>query len=288
VLWSGKFDYGKVPSYGGETPATTSNAQYTHLFTGWDKELTAVTSDASYTARYEDVLNKYTVTATSANDEMGSVTGSGEYEYGTNVTLTPVANEGYMFIGWSNGSMANPYQFEITDNVTLVANFQEEIKADEIEDELIEAQAEATKTSVTVTWPAVEDAVLYTIEISNNEEVIITLSFNNFGQLLSSSSPARDRQNGQSNRAAQIEKGWQYTVHGLDADTEYTYTVTALKADESVAYKRSIAFQTLGTTTDMAETNEAAGQQTIKVVEKGVLYIIRDGVRYTTDGKAVQ
>ena len=105
VLWSDKFDYGAMAAYGGETPATTGDAQYSHVFKGWDKELAEVTGDASYTAQYEDVLNLYRVTFYDEDGE--TVLDSREWEYGSTpayMGTTPVKaedeNNTYSFSGW--------------------------------------------------------------------------------------------------------------------------------------------------------------------------------------------
>ena len=67
----------------------------------------------------------YTVTVTAEN---GTVTGSGEYEENTEVTLVAAANEGYEFVNWTAGetvvSTENPYKFTVTADVALVANFK--------------------------------------------------------------------------------------------------------------------------------------------------------------------
>ena len=51
-----------VPEYTETAPQRDADAQYTYTFTGWDKELAAVTEDVVYTAQYEAVVNKYKVT----------------------------------------------------------------------------------------------------------------------------------------------------------------------------------------------------------------------------------
>ena len=48
------YAYGDVPAYNG-TPTKTETPYYTYAFTGWDKELTAVTGDVTYTAQFQAV-----------------------------------------------------------------------------------------------------------------------------------------------------------------------------------------------------------------------------------------
>lgn len=71
-------------------------------------------------------LPSYTVTATAEN---GTVEGAGEYEHGTEVTLTATPADGYKFTCWTSGkdtvSTANSFTFTVTSDTTLVANFKE-------------------------------------------------------------------------------------------------------------------------------------------------------------------
>ena len=66
----------------------------------------------------------YTVTVTAEN---GTVEGDGEYEEGATATLTATAASGYKFVNWTvegeQVSTENPYSFEVTKDVTIVANF---------------------------------------------------------------------------------------------------------------------------------------------------------------------
>ena len=55
-------EYNSDPSYDGEKPTRAADAQYTYTFKGWDKPLEKVTKDVTYTAVYEETINKYTVT----------------------------------------------------------------------------------------------------------------------------------------------------------------------------------------------------------------------------------
>ena len=69
---------------------------------------------------------KYTVTVKAEN---GTVEGAGEYEEGAEATLTATANEGYEFVNWTvegtEVSTENPYKFNVTADVEVVANFKE-------------------------------------------------------------------------------------------------------------------------------------------------------------------
>ena len=66
----------------------------------------------------------YTITATSANNTMGSVTGGGTYAAGSTVTLTAIPNQGYEFVSWNDGNTDNPRYITVVADATYVASFQ--------------------------------------------------------------------------------------------------------------------------------------------------------------------
>src|SRR6056300_1108216 len=79
-----------------------------YSFSGWSNGSTAnpltvtLNSNTSITANFQVIVNSYTLTVTSG--EGGSVSSEGgEYEEGTELTITATPNEGYEFTGWSDG-----------------------------------------------------------------------------------------------------------------------------------------------------------------------------------------
>ena len=81
-----------------------------------------VTQDTTFVAEFAEQLPQYTITVT-CDSKQGTVSGSGVYDEGTQVTLTATANDGYEFAQWSNGATDNPYIFTATQDITLEARF---------------------------------------------------------------------------------------------------------------------------------------------------------------------
>lgn len=122
VLDSREYEYGAMPSYTG-TPVKSSDSQHTYTFSGWDKEIVAVTGNAVYTAQYTDTKKKYTVEVI-VNDELfGTVTGGGEYEYGEVVILEANASEGYVFVKWDDETIEPSRRIIVTGDMIITADF---------------------------------------------------------------------------------------------------------------------------------------------------------------------
>ena len=73
-------------------------------------------------------VNTYTVTVNVNNSSMGTATGGGTFNDGSQATVSATANAGYHFVAWMNGttqvSTANPYTFTVNSNITLTATFE--------------------------------------------------------------------------------------------------------------------------------------------------------------------
>ncbi len=106
VLETDTVSYGAKPSYDQASfPTRAKDAQYTYTFAGWDKNITSVTENITFTAQYTSTINSYTVTWL---DFDRTVLLEESYEYGeTPVYLgTPerIDSTGmytYTFSGWS-------------------------------------------------------------------------------------------------------------------------------------------------------------------------------------------
>ncbi len=104
-LWTTTVPYGETPVYNGETPTRPRTQQYSYEFAGWDPELTTVSGDATYTARFTETVNTYTITWLNSDN---SPLYQDEVEYGTmpeyqgeTPTKDPDAEYRYEFAGWT-------------------------------------------------------------------------------------------------------------------------------------------------------------------------------------------
>jgi hypothetical protein len=74
-----------------------------------------------------DALTTFNISASSAPANSGIITGAGNHAQGSGVTLTTIANAGYVFANWTEGavvvSTSPNYSFQVQADRTLVANF---------------------------------------------------------------------------------------------------------------------------------------------------------------------
>ena len=117
--------YGETPVYNGETPTKDATAEFTYTFAGWSPAITAVEGAQTYTASFKATKRKYTLTAKPEDDTMGTVTGSGTYDYGTHVVVTATPKFGYVFEKWDNGLTEPKITIEIVGDITVIALFTE-------------------------------------------------------------------------------------------------------------------------------------------------------------------
>ena len=129
ILDEGEILYGAYPAYPNPTPTRPKDNQYTYTFIGWDKELTPVLEDVTYTAIYDKTLNKYKVTFVDNNGTI--LKEAKEYDYGTlakdiEFPSTPT-KPGCTFLGWyQDANLTTPFDInlEVTNNITIYAKWE--------------------------------------------------------------------------------------------------------------------------------------------------------------------
>ena len=164
------------------------------------------------------------------------------------------------------------------------------IQAEEVP--VTEIEAEPTYNSVVIEWPKVAEATVYTIEIRKDGELVCTLTFNEQGQLqgITFAKPSRNGgRNSQVRMAIQTATGWQYTISGLDPDTEYTYSVVAKKnaGDTETLFSDSVTFTTKQTPTGVDEVSDQPSEVR-KLLRNGQLLINHNGEIFNAQGARVE
>ena len=120
VSGGGTFDYNST-----KTITATPKAHY-HFVQWNDGVKTAsrqisVTGNATYTATF--AIDQHTITVQANNNNYGTVTGSGTYNYGTQQTITATPKEHYHFVQWSDNNTNASRTITVNGNATYTATF---------------------------------------------------------------------------------------------------------------------------------------------------------------------
>ena len=119
----------------GSTCVLTATANTGYTFVNWTKNGNQVSTNATYSFTVTDAgsyvanftLNNYNITASANPTEGGSVSGGGNYQHGSPVTLTASPSQYYYFDNWTKDgtevSTSATYNFTATENGDYVANF---------------------------------------------------------------------------------------------------------------------------------------------------------------------
>jgi uncharacterized repeat protein (TIGR02543 family) len=118
----------------GDTVTLTATPEPGWTFSGWSGDLTGTANPAAFTIDANPAVtatftqNLYTISITITPSAGGSVSRSSPepYHYGDVVTLTPTANTGYTFAGWSGdgtNGVGNIRVVTVTDNIAVTATF---------------------------------------------------------------------------------------------------------------------------------------------------------------------
>ena len=121
VLKEETVEYGSTISYPAD-PEKESTKEYTYTFNGWDKDVTILTEDVTFTATYSETKNKYTYKFV---DEDGTVLKEETLEYGSTISYPADPEKEstkeytYTFTGWDKDVTV------LTEDITFTATYSE-------------------------------------------------------------------------------------------------------------------------------------------------------------------
>lgn len=229
--------YGANPSYDGETPTKSADAQYTYTFKDWTPALSAVTGNVTYTATYNSTVNKYTVKFVDDETEFDSQ----RVDYGSKAArpADPTKN-GFTFAGWyADLGLTNVFDFNtlITNNTTVYAKWTKNEKAKDPSENIETPKATVSSDDID-TIDAIEDPTMFlqvrVAEKRKKQKTIVMLkwkkvkgakSYEVYGAACGSTSELE--------KIATIKKK-SYKIKDLEWGKCYKYMVKAIGADGTV------------------------------------------------------
>ena len=114
----------------GDMVTLTANANSGYTFVSWSDGDTnnprnvTVTGNATYTAFFNSGgSTMYTVTVSSNNLLLGTVSGTGTYPEGAVITISAEPSPNARFVSWDDGNTDNPREVTVTSNLSFTAIF---------------------------------------------------------------------------------------------------------------------------------------------------------------------
>ena len=301
-----EYEYGATPVAPAD-PTKEATAQYTYIFNGWDNTIVAVTGEATYKATFSSTVNKYTITWVDGDGNILSTeqvaygdtpaytgntptkTATDEYTYEFNNSwspaIVPVTGDAtYTALFTETGITPSTYVVTFMDDEGNVL-FYEIYSYGQTPDPSYEvgkdsdAQYDYTfagwspalgPVTGDVTYTATFTATIrsYTISFVNDDGTMLYEQVLEYGQMPEYVGDVPTKQD--DDLYTYTFSGWSPEIEMVAGTATYTATYTA-ELKQGTAIDNTI--------------NE---QPVIKVMENGVLYIIRAGQKFTTDGVAVQ
>ena len=163
----------------GDTATVVVEPNDGFVFSHWEEtgstELmidTVMNGDVTLTVLFDTVY--YTLTVSSNNPDWGSVSGSGEYAYGSEVEITATPNEGYYFVRWSDGELDNPRVVVVMEDMELTAEFAEGVGVEDVDGKAVAVYPNPTIGVVYVEGEGVSHVEVYDLGghlVMNGENV---------------------------------------------------------------------------------------------------------------------
>ncbi len=315
-LQSSSVDYGTTPAYTGETPTKAGDAEYSYVFSGWSPEIVSVTGAATYTAQFTPSKNQYTVKFY-ADEAKENLLYSNKFDFGTmpeytgdTPTKAGDAQYSYTFSGWGETGTKNVTgdtayvaqftpsvnQYTVTfnnyDNTPLQSSDvaygttpeytgETPVKAGDAEYSYVfsgwspEITAVTGAATYTAQFTPSKNQYAVTFEVKGNSALSHTIDNVPYGTLVNDLVAAVKAALGGDTFE---DDDYIYTFVGLE-NVSATDIVTG-DATYYVLYSAEPK-----TTTGFGNIEQSP--KTVKIIENGVLYILREGKKYTMQGEVV-
>lgn len=294
--------YGATPTPAEATKENT--AEYTYTFTGWDKTIVPVAGDATYTAQYDSVRNKYTITFYFDDGKTVIETMVVEYGQMPDPTKTPskIAEEHYYytFAGWEpalapvTGDASYKAVFDVVPQEYLITfkNYNGMV----LQKKNVAYGTIPEYTGATPTKPRTQQ-YSYTFAGWSPEltEVSGAATYTaQYEEVLNQYTIIFVDEDGTELERQEVEYGKKPVYQGETPvkaeDEQYTYTFAGW-SPAIVAVTKNATYRATYTPHDKSQglwdVQDGAATST-KVIRNGTLYIIRAGKTYTTDGVLIE
>ncbi len=277
-------------SIGADTPPLVESSTFTNVSTTAIIKVPCGASDLYKAASYWNSFTNYqesslyNFSAKSANKTQGKVTihQQPDCESDGVAIFEAVPYQGYEFAGWNDGNTETYRIVEVIEDVEYTAHFISTTAGEKMDSVVVNP----SDHSADFIWPVIEGAQTYVFVIYADEahtEKICTVTCNKFGQLtnldFARSKPATNQE---------VPSGLlNFTITGLESSTTYGYTLDAYNADEALIKRNAGAFTTTNSAITGVDTPLASPEGVRKVLENGTIYILRNGEKYTIDGRRI-
>ena len=177
VISSKTYHYGdkvEVPA----DPTKNADNTYTYTFAGWDKTITAVTGDATYTATYTATYIEYIV---SFYNEDGSLISSQTYHYGDKIVAPEDPTKAsdntydYIFAGWDN--TVDTCLGNMSFKATYTKQYSKEYLSGQLRDQLLDKINDETNVDLS-SYKFISEIESRLSELTDEDKAIVEVELN--------------------------------------------------------------------------------------------------------------